>query len=154
LCADEKQLQNLASEGHGSAFCCTEESNLRSISGIAELHSCGKRFIVQNMNIVKENRGPTLCGLRRRPHRGKARRARRDMTYARHQPGWAFERLCELSGARERGARGATSAGARGEQPRSQTPGIQGCRPRWLPPLPFILAGSGRPNHSISALAI
>jgi hypothetical protein len=30
----------------------------------------------------------------------EARRARRDMTFAQHQVGWALERLCELSGAR------------------------------------------------------
>jgi alkylation response protein AidB-like acyl-CoA dehydrogenase len=30
----------------------------------------------------------------------EALRARRDMTYAQHQVGWALERLCELSGAR------------------------------------------------------
>jgi len=31
---------------------------------------------------------------------GEALRARRDMTFAQHQVGWALERLCELSGAR------------------------------------------------------
>ena len=30
----------------------------------------------------------------------EALRARRDMTYAQHQVGWALERLCEISGAR------------------------------------------------------
>jgi hypothetical protein len=30
----------------------------------------------------------------------EALRARRDMTFAQHQVGWALERLCELSGAR------------------------------------------------------
>src|SRR5216684_3590461 len=36
----------------------------------------------------------------RRITTAEALRARRDMTYAQHQVGWALERLCELSGAR------------------------------------------------------
>jgi alkylation response protein AidB-like acyl-CoA dehydrogenase len=36
----------------------------------------------------------------RRITEAEALRARRDMTYAQHQVGWAIERLCELSGAR------------------------------------------------------
>ena len=36
----------------------------------------------------------------RRIAEAEALRARRDMTYAQHQVGWALERLCELSGAR------------------------------------------------------
>jgi alkylation response protein AidB-like acyl-CoA dehydrogenase len=36
----------------------------------------------------------------RRITEAEALRARRDMTYAQHQAGWAIERLCELSGAR------------------------------------------------------
>jgi len=36
----------------------------------------------------------------RRISEAEALRARRDMTYAQHQVGWALERLCELSGAR------------------------------------------------------
>jgi 3-hydroxy-9,10-secoandrosta-1,3,5(10)-triene-9,17-dione monooxygenase len=36
----------------------------------------------------------------RRITEAEALRARRDMTYAQHQVGWAMERLCELSGAR------------------------------------------------------
>jgi alkylation response protein AidB-like acyl-CoA dehydrogenase len=36
----------------------------------------------------------------RRIPEAEALRARRDMTYAQHQVGWALERLCELSGAR------------------------------------------------------
>jgi 3-hydroxy-9,10-secoandrosta-1,3,5(10)-triene-9,17-dione monooxygenase len=36
----------------------------------------------------------------RRITEAEALRARRDMTYAQHQIGWALERLCELSGAR------------------------------------------------------
>src|SRR5216684_7339977 len=36
----------------------------------------------------------------RRIAAAEALRARRDMTYAQHQVGWALERLCELSGAR------------------------------------------------------
>ncbi len=36
----------------------------------------------------------------RRITEAEALRARRDMTYAQHQVGWALERLCELSGAR------------------------------------------------------
>ncbi len=36
----------------------------------------------------------------RRITASEALRARRDMTYAQHQIGWALERLCELSGAR------------------------------------------------------
>src|SRR5713226_867856 len=36
----------------------------------------------------------------RRIAMAEALRARRDMTYAQHQVGWALERLCELSGAR------------------------------------------------------
>jgi len=36
----------------------------------------------------------------RRIAAAEALRARRDMTYAQHQIGWALERLCELSGAR------------------------------------------------------
>jgi len=36
----------------------------------------------------------------RRITTAEALRARRDMTYAQHQIGWALERLCELSGAR------------------------------------------------------
>jgi alkylation response protein AidB-like acyl-CoA dehydrogenase len=36
----------------------------------------------------------------RRITEAEALRARRDMTYAQHQVGWAVERLCELSGAR------------------------------------------------------
>ncbi len=36
----------------------------------------------------------------RRITAAEALRARRDMTYAQHQVGWALERLCELSGAR------------------------------------------------------
>jgi hypothetical protein len=55
----------------------------------------------------------------------------------------------------------ASSTGARRNKcgrawssPRWQTPGIQGCGPRWLPPLRSMLASSGRPNHSIPTLAI
>jgi 3-hydroxy-9,10-secoandrosta-1,3,5(10)-triene-9,17-dione monooxygenase len=36
----------------------------------------------------------------RRITEAEALRARRDMTYAQHQVGWAIEKLCELSGAR------------------------------------------------------
>ena len=36
----------------------------------------------------------------RRITAAEALRARRDMTFAQHQVGWALERLCELSGAR------------------------------------------------------
>jgi alkylation response protein AidB-like acyl-CoA dehydrogenase len=39
-------------------------------------------------------------GSGRRITEAEALRARRDMTYAQHQVGWAIERLCELSGAR------------------------------------------------------